>query len=283
VVATIIKAVVLSVILAIIGLLAMLFLPEHTRVVGRTILDAAPASFGVGLLTLIVGAAVILLLAVTICLLPIGLLVALVLGLVTLFGWAAVGYLLGQRLMPVLWKGKESSPAFTALVGVAVLTVVQQGFMVLGELPCLGFFFWLLGAGLWLVAASTGVGAVVLSRFGTQPYSGHTVAYSSRPSLPPAPSVPAASPAEPVVEAGQSPAPPDNAATPPMEPAAGESTQAPVLPDNAATAQESTPALTPGSELPAAAPSSRTRRPRRRTAPVAPPESESTTPDAAGD
>jgi cytoskeletal protein CcmA (bactofilin family) len=277
VMSAVVRAVVLSVILAIIGLLAMLFLPEHTRVVGRTIFDAAPASFGIGLLTLIVGAAVIILFMVTICLLPIGLLVALGLGLVTLFGWAAVGYLLGQRLVPVLYKGKESSPAFTGLVGVAALTVVQQGLMVLGELPCLGIFFWLLGAGLWLVAVSVGLGAVVLSRFGTQPYSGHATTY---PSLPPVSPVPAASPVEPADEARQGPVPSDSATTPPMEPGAEEPKQEAGPSDNAAIPQESTSALTPETGLPAAGPSSRTRRPRRRTAPVVLPKSESPATDA---
>jgi hypothetical protein len=217
---------------------------------------------------------------VTICLLPIGLLVALGLGLVTLFGWAAVGYLLGQRLVPVLYKGKESSPAFTGLVGVAVLTVVQQGLMVLGKLPCLGIFFWLLGAGLWLVAVSVGLGAVVLSRFGTQPYSGHATAY---PSLPPVSPVPAASPVEPADEARQGPVPSDSATTPPMEPGAEEPKQEAGPSDNAAIPQESTPAATPKTGLPAAGPSSRTRRPRRRTAPVVLPESESPATDAAPD
>jgi cytoskeletal protein CcmA (bactofilin family) len=264
VVSTTIRVLVLSVVLAIIGLLAMLFLPEHTRLVGRTVLGAAPASFGVGLLTLIVGVAVIILFVVTLCLAPIGLLLALVLGLVTLFGWVAVGYLIGQRLVPVLCKRRESTPAVTALVGVAVLTVVQQGLMVLGELPCLGFFFWLLGAALWLVATSAGLGAVVLSRFGTQPYSGHSTTY---PSLPPVPPVPAASPVEPADEALQEPAPP-----------AEETAQEPRPPDNAPLPQEGAPALTPESEPPTAGAPPRTRRSRKRTAPVLPPEGEATTP-----
>ncbi len=50
--------------------------------------------------------------------------------------------------------------------------LLQQGLVVLGRLPCLGFVFWLLGAGLWLVVASVGLGAVVLTRFGTRFYAG---------------------------------------------------------------------------------------------------------------
>ena len=164
------RAALLSLSVAVIGLLVVLFLPEHSRVIGSTITGAAAASFGTGLLTLIVGVALIAVLVITICLAPLGLLLALPLLLATLLGWVVTGYILGQRVIPLLKREATPVPYVTALVGVLILTGVHQGLTVLGELPCLGFFFWLLGAILWLVAASVGLGAVVLSRFGTRAY-----------------------------------------------------------------------------------------------------------------
>ncbi len=169
----IVRALLLAVVLAVIGLLVVLFLPDHTQVVGGAIRDAGPASFGVGLLTFVVGLAVITLLAITCCLLPVGMLLALALMVAALYGWVVAGYLLGERLLPLFQKDKgEPTPVVSALFGVFIITLLQQGLVVLGHLPCLGFVFWLLGAGLWLVVASVGLGAVVLTRFGTRFYTG---------------------------------------------------------------------------------------------------------------
>jgi cytoskeletal protein CcmA (bactofilin family) len=161
-----------ALVIAAIGLLVVLFLPEQTETVGRTIIEATPTSFGIGLLTMLVGAAIIFLLFVTCCLIPVGLLLALALALATLYGWIVVGYLLGQRLLQAIQKNESKpTPIASALVGLFTLTLLQQGLMALGNIPCLGFFFGLLGLTLWLLVASTGLGAVVLSRFGTQPYT----------------------------------------------------------------------------------------------------------------
>jgi hypothetical protein len=135
---------------------------------------------------LIVGGLALLLLFVTCCLAPVGVLVALALILATLYGWIVVGFLLGIRIVRAVQKDREPTPTASALVGVFTVTIVQQGLMALSHLPCLGFFFWLLGAGLWLLVASIGLGAVVLSRFGTQPYTGPSPAITP-PSLPPTP------------------------------------------------------------------------------------------------
>jgi hypothetical protein len=182
------RGLVTALVISAIGLLVVLFLPEHTQTVGQAISQAAPASFGVGLLTLIVSITVMTLLFITCCLIPVGLLMALALVLATLFGWIVVGYLLGERMLRAIQKDKEEpTPAVSALVGILVVTLVQQGLMALSHIPCLGFFFWLLGAGLWLLIASTGLGAVVLTRFGTQVYTGTSAARTPPPALPPTP------------------------------------------------------------------------------------------------
>ena len=176
---------IVALVVSAIGLLVVIFLPQHTDLVAQTIRQAAPTSFGVGLLTLLVGGLALLLLFVTCCLAPVGVLVALALILAALYGWIVVGFLLGIRIMRAVQKDREPTPIAAALLGIFTVTIVQQGLMALGHLPCLGFFFWLLGAGLWLLVASIGLGAVVLSRFGTQPYTGPSPAHIPPPPLPP--------------------------------------------------------------------------------------------------
>jgi cytoskeletal protein CcmA (bactofilin family) len=183
-----VRGLMVALVIAAIGLLVVLFLPDQTRVVGQTVRQATPADFGLGLLTMIVGVTVIVLLAITICLSPVSLLVALALVLATLYGWIVIGYLLGQRMLQAIQKnGDQPTPVASALVGIFTVTLVQQWLMVLGQIPCLGFIFWLLGAGLWLLVAATGLGAVVLSRFGTQRYTGGTGPRTRTPALPPTP------------------------------------------------------------------------------------------------
>jgi hypothetical protein len=180
------QGLVVAILVSAIGLLVVLFLPEHTQTVGQTIRQAAPTSFGVGVLTLIVGIAAMILLFITCCLFPVGLLVALALVIATLYGWIVVGHLLGERILRAVQKDSGQPTSITsALVGIFVVTLIQQWLMALGNIPCLGFFFWLLGAALWLLIASTGLGAVVLTRLGTQPYSGSTPPGTAPPALPP--------------------------------------------------------------------------------------------------
>ena len=177
------KGLVVALVIAGIGLLVVLFLPEHTRTVGQAIHQATPTSFGVGLLTFVVGVTAMILLFITCCLIPVGLLLALALVLATLYGWIVVGYLLGVRIIRAIQTDSgEPSPTVSALVGIFLVTLIQQGLMALSNIPCLGFFFWLMGAALWLFVASTGLGAVVLTRFGTRPYA----RVSPRPTPPPA-------------------------------------------------------------------------------------------------
>jgi cytoskeletal protein CcmA (bactofilin family) len=180
-----VKGLVMALVIAGIGLLVVLFLPGHTNTVGQTVREMTPTSFGVGLLTLIVGITAMILLFITCCLIPVGLLLALALVLATLYGWIVVGYLLGVRILRAI-QNENSEPTVTtsALVGIFLITLIQQGLMALSNIPCLGFFFWLMGAALWLFVASTGLGAVVLTRFGTQPYTRPSRTSTPRPSLP---------------------------------------------------------------------------------------------------
>lgn len=163
-------AVVIAMGVAVISLLVVRFLPRQATTIAETIRNATAASFGVGLLTGAIGLIIIVVLMATICLAPLGVLLILPLALATLLGWTMVGYWLGQHLIPLLNRKASLEPMVVALVGTLVLTAGQQGLMALSGIPCLGFFFQLLGIAVWLIAGAIGLGGVVLSRLGTQRY-----------------------------------------------------------------------------------------------------------------
>ena len=136
---------------AVIGLLVMIFLPEQTQTVKTMAVEQPIASMGVGLLTLIVVPPVMLLLIITICGIPIALVLGLALLMASLFGWIALGLMVGERLLSLL-ETEKPLPLVSVVVGVLLISVVTA-------LPCLG---WLLG----LIGWAWGLGAVVLSRAG---------------------------------------------------------------------------------------------------------------------
>lgn len=149
------------------GLLALvvvLLLPEQTQRVSAAMLTAPVLSGGVGLLTLIAVPflAVVLALVTLLCFSPFSLLAMLVYGIALFFGWIAVGALLGERLAAST-RWQNVGPAIAAALGTFLLTLVTSG---LSVLPGGEFFSSLIGA----VVAAVGLGAVTLTRFGTQPY-----------------------------------------------------------------------------------------------------------------
>jgi cytoskeletal protein CcmA (bactofilin family) len=162
------KAIFTALALAALGLLIVLFWPKQTKVVGQAILVAPLPSGGVGLLTGIVAVALMVLLAITICLSPVALLLFVALLAAGIYGWAAVGLLVGQRLLEA-FKVRVITPLMAVGVGILLLSL-------LGAIPCLG-------ALVVIVVGCVGLGAVVLTRFGTQTYPLRTV-------VPPTPPVP---------------------------------------------------------------------------------------------
>jgi hypothetical protein len=157
--------------LAALGLLVVLFWPKQTEVVGHTVLIAPLASAGVGLLTFVVAVVLIVLLAITICLSPVAFLLGVALLVAGIFGWIAIGLLVGQRLLEAL-----NVKGITSLMAVAAGTLLIS---VLRAIPCLGDIF-------AFVVGCAGLGAVVLTRFGRQTYPLST----GVPSAPPAPPAP---------------------------------------------------------------------------------------------
>ncbi len=137
------------------GLLLVSVLPKQTSLIVETVEQSPVVSFGVGLLTMIVLPMVLILLVVICIGIPIAVLLAMAAVAAGAYGWVAVGVASGQRLLVALRS--PSGPALGAIVGVGLLSLFSA-------VPCLG---WLLG----LIAAAMGLGAVVLTRFGTLRYA----------------------------------------------------------------------------------------------------------------
>lgn len=157
----------LLIILSLITWLVAAFMPEQMLGVRRTVTAAAPMSFGFGLLTaVIVGLSFLLIF--TICLLFVPFIALFVAGIATLFGWIVIGQIIGERLLVASGRSQPGF-IFSSLIGVVILTVVAN-MPVVGQVPCLGFLLNLIGFMIGLIVALTGLGAVLLTRFGTRPY-----------------------------------------------------------------------------------------------------------------
>ena len=138
------------------GVLVIIFLPRHTDQVARVVLGSPLPSLGVGFAVLAVTTILAALLFFTCCFAPFGLLLLLALVIAVLFGWTAVGLMVGQRFLKALNARQPVSEVAAVLIGLVLITLLSY-------VPCLGFLF-------FVVVASTGLGAVVLTRFGTQEY-----------------------------------------------------------------------------------------------------------------
>jgi hypothetical protein len=101
---------------------------------------------------------VFVILAVTIILIPVVVLAALALGLAWLFGLIAIGTEVGERFTRAI--NQTWAPPLTAGFGTFLMMIVVGG---IGLVPCIG---WLLTS----LVALMGIGGVILTIFGSQPY-----------------------------------------------------------------------------------------------------------------
>ena len=152
---------------AVVATLTLLFLPDHTERVAYTAFNSPLPSLGIGLLVAIVFVPLIFLLSIvmiitviTICFLPLVLLAAVLVAVVAwAFGLIALGYEIGERLNQGL--NQDWAAPLSAGVGTFLLILVINGLEIV--IPCVGWIFPIL-------AGSLGLGAVLLSRFGTRLY-----------------------------------------------------------------------------------------------------------------
>ena len=154
------------------------------------------------MLTMVAATVIAIALAITICLSPVAILAALALGAAGLFGWIGIGAVVGERLLQAL-NARETAPLWAAGLGTLLITLIGTG---LSIAFCLAPIGWLM----MFVLGCLGLGAVVLTRFGTTTY---VPATGSGP-RPPRPAAPSSSlPPVPV-------AAPEPAEAPPEEPPA---------------------------------------------------------------
>ena len=153
------------------GILLVMLLPRPTETVEAAVAGAFIPSLALGVLTFLV-LIVLVPLLILICIgIPVAVLLVMAAVAAAAFGWSAAGIWLGRRLLTQL-KG-QPQPVIAAVIGITVLTALSQ-------LPCLG---WMLGA----VTGAAGLGAVVLTRFGTAPYPRPTAPVTPLEPPPPVP------------------------------------------------------------------------------------------------
>jgi hypothetical protein len=187
VVSDIFWAISLLVVMGLISWLVAAFMPEQMLGVRRVVSELAPLSLGLGFVTSILAVVVGFLLILTICLAFVPIIAYIILGIAALFGWIVIGQILGERLLVASGRTQPGF-IFSSIVGVSVLTLLTN-MPVIGQVPCLGFLLSLMGGFVGIVVTLTGMGAVLLTRFGTRPYPAPTYSYtggrgpSSAPSM----------------------------------------------------------------------------------------------------
>jgi len=145
--------------MGLLALLVVLFWPEQTARVRAAAANAPGQSGALGLLTVVAVPVLIVIASITICLIPVGFMAGVVLTAAVAFGWIALGELVGQRLAGGLGL-VALSPAVAAGLGTALLSLAVAA---INLVPCVG---WIAP----VVLAAVGLGAVTLTRFGTQPF-----------------------------------------------------------------------------------------------------------------
>ncbi len=168
-------------VMALFALLLSSIWPKEIERVSDTIVNAPIPAFGMGLLSFLIAAVVIAGLVITLCLSPLGLIGAVIVGLGVALGWVALGAILGDRILRGLFKASTVTPVGAAILGTVVVTLLAALVNLASE--CL---FIILVLPLFALVA----GAVTLTRFGTMPYASH--GGTARPSAPVAPVAPAA-------------------------------------------------------------------------------------------
>jgi hypothetical protein len=143
------KILVLLVLLAL-GVIVTAFFPTHLDAIARTVRHDPWRSAGIGLLAFLCLVPLTILVAITIIGIPLVPLIGLGAIVSTFIGYFAVSATIGREL-PVDVKWKTTFWAFT--LGLVLLTLVNA-------VPFLGWFT-------WMAAVIVGLGATLLSRFGT--------------------------------------------------------------------------------------------------------------------
>jgi len=145
-----------SFILTVLAVLVVVIAPNATDRISDAVVRQTLQSVGLGLLTTIVFPVLLVIMVITVCLIPFALLAILLLVVAWVVGLIGIGLEIGQRIFRAL--DQDVHEVLSAALGTLVLALVVNG---VGLIPCIG---WLAQ---WLVG-TLGLGAVVITRFGTQ-------------------------------------------------------------------------------------------------------------------
>lgn len=159
--------------------LVVLFFPKASGRVAHAFVHQPLIAGGLGLLTVILAIPLAVIFIVTIVFSPLGLFMFLVLGLCWAFGLIAIGLEIGKRFTGLL--NRDWADPVEAALGTFFLILVIDG--VNEFIPCIG----------WMVPAVVGVvglGAVLMTRFGTQIYPLVSAPYVYPPQAPTPPTPP---------------------------------------------------------------------------------------------
>jgi len=143
--------------LILISLIGIYLLKTPTTRVTSALGSNLPAAWGAGLLTIITIPIVAAILIISICLSPIGILLILAYLICILWGWVALSSYFGTNLIKWLKLDWAVEPA--TLLGALILGIISS---LISFIPCIGFL-------LNLMLTATGIGGVLLSRFGLIP------------------------------------------------------------------------------------------------------------------
>jgi len=143
----------------VLAVLVVLFLPKHTERSARVAISQPIISVGLGLMTVVVVPILLLMFAITIIGIPVSLMGFFLLAVAWAFGLISVGTEVGRRL--AIGFNQEWAPAVMAGIGTMLLVLVVNS--IAKVVPCIG----------WIAPAFVGMlglGAALLTRFGTQDY-----------------------------------------------------------------------------------------------------------------
>ena len=154
-----VRAVAMTAALGALALVVALIWPRGIERMGRAGEKAPFMALAVGALTWLVGLSLVAITAITICLIPLAILLALVLVVAAILSWIVTGWWVGRKLLALLHLNRPTT-VLEATIGTVLVVGV---YFLIGIIPCVDFIY---GA----LVASFGVGAIALTRFGTRPY-----------------------------------------------------------------------------------------------------------------
>ncbi len=140
----------------ILGIALSSLLPEHVMFVRTTVTTKTRRSIIIGLLSIVLAPAVLVVLVALILPIPLALILGLGLIAAWILGTVAISWIIGEYILNAV-APKYNTRLIDVVVGLTVLVLV-------GSIPYIG---WLISIGVGLL----GLGAVFLSRFGTRLYS----------------------------------------------------------------------------------------------------------------